>query len=65
MVGGNRLFGGSPPADNTFTEAAPAGKGPAVISSLLFVKEIVQMNKGGHFFSGQNDNLEREYAILS
>ena len=50
VVVGNRLFG-SPPAGHPLTGATPAGKGSAVISSLLFVKEIVQMKKGGDFFT--------------
>ena len=52
VVVGNRLFGSSPPAENPFTGAGPTGKGPAVISYLLFVKEIKKKKKGGLFFTG-------------
>ena len=51
VVVGNRLFGSSPPAGHPLTGATPAGKGSAVISSLLFVKEIVQMKKSALVFT--------------
>jgi hypothetical protein len=49
VVGGDDLFGCSPPAEHPLTGAVPSGKGISSDQPLLFVKEIVQMKKHSFF----------------